>query len=357
MQEENANDNDARKGRTFFKLGSLGSLLSDKEQKSLLFYISIGIILVEFAVTVGALIYGIANAHQQPNGMMRFSFPWAGYLVSVVVAPVVVMLLVHLIGMGFFRAVHGDPVLDEEQMKEMPERMRSLFSLVRGAPTIVLLGGIIVLGAVLYYLDGVMTFLLKLGDSVETIAIWGTVGLVVAWCVSYLARAWFMYKTRRLEEEFAFRREVFERTGMVILDQKAMLSSELPRQGGLRELPAGTVEVLPAGTASPPVSPVSPVSPASPAFPGTPEGTIVPPADESAGGVDTGAARETTNGNTVAAGVTVMDAEVVDALIVESGAAGSPGVDEAQRVQNEDDKGMSAKRPASGGGSSARSDD
>lgn len=251
MQEENANDSAEKKTRSFFRLGSLGSMLNEKEQKNLLFYLSIGIIIVEFAVTVGALIYGIANAHQQPNGMMRFSFPWAGYLVSVVVAPVVVMLLVNLIGMGFYRAVHGEPVLDEEQMKEMPQRMRSFFSLVRGAPTIVLLGGVLVLGAVLYYLDGVMTFLLKLGDSVETIAIWGTVGLVVAWCVSYLARAWFMYKTRHLEEEFAFRREVFEKTGMVILDQKAMLSSELPRKHGVRELPAGSVEVLPAGDGVP----------------------------------------------------------------------------------------------------------
>ncbi len=251
MQEENANDSAEKKSRSFFRLGSLGSMLNEKEQKNLLFYLSIGIIIVEFAVTVGALIYGIANAHQQPNGMMRFSFPWAGYLVSVVVAPVVVMLLVNLIGMGFYRAVHGEPVLDEEQMKEMPQRMRSFFSLVRGAPTIVLLGGVLVLGAVLYYLDGVMTFLLKLGDSVETIAIWGTVGLVVAWCVSYLARAWFMYKTRHLEEEFAFRREVFEKTGMVILDQKAMLSSEVPGRQGMRELPAGTVEVLPAGGGAP----------------------------------------------------------------------------------------------------------
>lgn len=251
MQEENANDSAEKKSRSFFRLGSLGSMLNEKEQKNLLFYLSIGIIIVEFAVTVGALIYGIANAHQQPNGMMRFSFPWAGYLVSVVVAPVVVMLLVNLIGMGFYRAVHGEPVLDEEQMKEMPQRMRSFFSLVRGAPTIVLLGGVLVLGAVLYYLDGVMTFLLKLGDSVETIAIWGTVGLVIAWCVSYLARAWFMYKTRRLEEEFAFRREVFEKTGMVILDQKAMLSSEVPARQAMRELPAGTVEVLPAGGGAP----------------------------------------------------------------------------------------------------------
>ena len=182
--------------------------------------------------------------------MMRFNFPWAGYLVSVVIAPVVVMLLVNLIGIGFYRAVHGDPVLDEEHIKDMPQRMRTIFSLVRGAPTVVLLGGILILGAVLYYLDGVMTFLLKLGDSVETIAIWATVGLVIAWCLSYFARMWFMYKTRRLEEEYAFRRDVLDRTGMIILDQKSMLGRDAPQLalGGLRELPAGSVEVLPSST-------------------------------------------------------------------------------------------------------------
>lgn len=252
MQEEQkeAQAGEQKQSR-LFNLGSLGAMLNEKEQKSLLFYISIGIILVEFAVTVGALIYGIANSQQMPNGMIRFSFPWAGYLVSVVVAPVIVMLLVNLIGLGFYRAVHGEPILNEEQAQAVPERMQVFFSLVRGAPTIILLGGIIIVGAVLYYLDGVMTFLLKLGDSIETIVIWVTVGLVVAWSLSYFARMWFMYRTRRLEEEYAFRRDVLERTGMVILDEKTALGREV------LQLPVNNLAALPEGNETLDVQPIT----------------------------------------------------------------------------------------------------
>ncbi len=230
----------AEKGSSLFSMGSLSSMLSEKEQKSLLFYIAVGIILVEFAVTVGALITGIAGAEQLGGGKVQFNFPWTGYLVTVVVAPIIVILLVNLIGMGFYRAVHGEPAMSSEQFDQMPEKARNFFSLVRGAPTIILFGGIVVLGAVLYYLDGVMSLLLKLGDSVETIVIWGTCGIVIAWCLSYCARMWLMYRTRRLEEDYAFRREVLERTGMVILDGKNMLGSQEGTQYIVeRALPSG----------------------------------------------------------------------------------------------------------------------
>lgn len=247
----------AEQSSRLFSMGNLGAMLSVKEQKSLLFYIAVGIILVEFAVTVGALITGIAGAEQLGHGKVQFNFPWTGYLVTVVVAPIIVILLVNLIGMGFYRAVHGEPAMNAEQFDQMPEKARNFFSLVRGAPTIILFGGIVILGAVLYYLDGVMSLLLKLGDSVETLVIWGTCGLVIAWCLSYCARMWLMYRTRRLEEDYAFRREVLERTGMVILDGKNMLGSQEGTQYVVeRALPSGgqsgvvDMDALPAPEAS-----------------------------------------------------------------------------------------------------------
>ncbi len=206
-------------------LGGFGWLLTDSEQRSLLNTMAIGIILIEFAVTVFAVGSCIASAQTLADGSVSFRFPWAAYLVAVLLAPVAVMFVAHIIDLGFSRMVKGDPALDPEKMKTLPLGLQKLIALVHGAPTIILLGGVLVLGILLYYLDAVMGFVVRLGDNAEKVALWATIGLVTAWCVSYLARMWFLYKTRRMQEEYAFRREVLERTGIVITDAASVASS------------------------------------------------------------------------------------------------------------------------------------
>ncbi len=228
-------------------LGGFGVSLSDKEKKNLLTFLSIGIILVEFAVTIAAVCYGIINSHKLPDGTIQFRFPWMAYSVALILAPVAIMLVVNIIGMGFGRFFKGDPNLDEEQMRYMPERLRRLIALSRGLPTIILLGGMILVGAVLYYLDAVIQAILRIGDHVEVIAPWVMLGLVAAWCLSYLVRMWFIYKTRRMQEEYAFRREVLERTGIVIVDGRKHIASDGRTLGEQKALPYCVIDVLPPG--------------------------------------------------------------------------------------------------------------
>jgi hypothetical protein len=228
-------------------LGGFGMSLSDREKKNLLTFLSIGVILVEFAVTIAAVCYGIINSQQLPDGTVQFRFPWIPYAVALILAPVAIMLVVNIIGMGFSRFFKGDPAMDEEQLRYMPERLRRLISLARGLPSIILLGGIILLGAALYYLDAVIQAILRIGDHVEVIAPWVMVGLVAAWCLSYLVRMWFMYKTRRMQEEYAFRREVLERTGIVIVDGQKHITADGRTIDGQKALPGRVIDVLPPG--------------------------------------------------------------------------------------------------------------
>lgn len=234
-------------------LGGFGHLLDEKEQKNLLFYVAIGIVLVELAITVVAIAYAISTGEQTPGGMIRFRFPWMAYLVSVVVVPALIMLIVHMIGMSFSRNLHGDTTPEPEVDERVPEKLRALYSLIRGAPTVILLIGLVGVGLVLYYVDGVVSMLLRIGNSVETIAPWVTGGLVVAWCVGYVGRMWFLYRTRRMEEEYAYRRDVLERTGLIILDSgRPMLPSEAAATQGVHQIaPQLAIDVssAPAGTA------------------------------------------------------------------------------------------------------------
>lgn len=201
-----------------------GKHFSEREQKTLFLYLVIGIVLMELAVTVGAIILSITNAQPSANGgAPQFHFPWLGYLVAVVMVPVLAMLLVNLVSLGFSRGARGG----EDDVEGVPQRMQTFFALVRGAPTIILFAGFVIMCAAIYYLDGMMNLLLKIGEHFHVVAIWVVGGFAAAWIISYVTRAWMHYKTRQLEAEYAFRHEVLERTGMVILDTKYAPTTDL----------------------------------------------------------------------------------------------------------------------------------
>jgi|GEM_PF-413453 len=194
---------------------------SEKEQKNLFLYVVITIVLLEFAATVGAIVYSIANAERSDSGMMHFNFPWLGFLVMAMLIPALVMLVLHMVNLGLS---HGSGTGSEGLVGG---RAATFFALVRGAPSVILFAGFVLMGAAIYYLDGVMALLLKLGDSFETVAVWVIGALAAVFCVNAVARAVFAYKTRQMEEEYAFRREVLEKTGTVLLDARLAPSTEL----------------------------------------------------------------------------------------------------------------------------------
>ena len=194
---------------------------------------------MELAVTVGAIIISITNAQPSSSGVPHFQFPWIGYLVAVVMVPVLAMLLVNLVSLGFSRGARGG---EDVNLEGVPQRMQTFYALVRGAPTVILFAGFVLMCAAIYYLDGVMSLLLKLGENFHLVAIWVVGGFAVAWMVSYVVRAWMHYKTKQMEAEYAFRHEVLERTGMVILDTKHAPTTELRM---LSPVPGGQPGALP----------------------------------------------------------------------------------------------------------------
>lgn len=215
-----------KKSSSPFSPGSLGAVLNDKERKSLLTYIALGIIIVECVVTVVAILHGVTNLQPTADGHMAYSFPWKAYLVAVLLAPIAVMFIIQIIGMGFNRFIHGDPVMSEVDTEHVPEKMRSWIHLINGMPTTILMGGFLFVGMLLYNMDVIINFVLMLGQAAAELAIWISVGLVVAWIISYVSKMYFMYRTRRVAEEYQFRREVLERTGIAIIDEKTAITAD-----------------------------------------------------------------------------------------------------------------------------------
>ncbi len=204
------------------------SIWSDKQYGDIVFYLFIAIFLLELVVAGVAFFYGIIHAIPDPNGgPPRFQFPWLAYGLAAILAPAGLLLILHLTGIEIFNFNKNKNGDDAAWEAELPTRLRKAYIIIKNAPTIVLLLGVILLGIALVYVDGALNALFQLSDSIGQYLPWIIAGIVVVWCVTYMGKMWLAYRTKRVEEEYAFRREIFERTGQILVDRGTM---QLPPQ-------------------------------------------------------------------------------------------------------------------------------
>ena len=169
------------------------------------------------------------------------------------------LLVVHLAGTWLSRtlerdaAPHGDagaagqgPEAPPAGETALPEGLRRFYAMVRNAPTLVVLLGILLLGAGLFFAEGALSALGRAGLALIPFIPWIAGSLAALLAVCFLGHAWFVYRQRRMEQEYAYRREVLERTGMVLMDKSCVA---LPPSGtdggqtapGLPPAPAGAL--------------------------------------------------------------------------------------------------------------------
>ena len=196
--------------------------------KDALIYLMVAIFFVELVVGGVSFFYGVMHAAPEvPGGPPLARFPWLGWAVAAVLAPVGLMLIVHLSGTWVSRylgrednmraeAQAGAKSADDEQV---PERLRRFYAIIRNAPTVVLLLGIMLLGAGLFFVDGAFSALMRLGSALTEYIPWIAGSLAALIAVCYLVHRWFMYRHHRMQQEYEYRREVLERTGIVLVDK------------------------------------------------------------------------------------------------------------------------------------------
>ena len=196
-----------------------------------LLYLMIAIFFVELAVGGVAFFYGVMHAAPEvPGGPPMARFPWLGWALAAILAPVGLILIVHLAGTWVSRFLGreaadvapsggGGNAADADQV---PERLQRFYAIIRNTPTVVLLLGILLLGVVLFFVDGTFTARVALGSSLVPYIPWitGSVAAMIAVC--YLVHRLFVYRHHRMQQEFAYRREVLERTGMVLVDKNCI---------------------------------------------------------------------------------------------------------------------------------------
>lgn len=195
----------------------------DGENRDALFYILIAVFFLEMIIGVAAFFYGIVRATPEtPGGPPVARFPWLAWGIASLAAPAALALIVHATG-SLLSGKSGENAEDDPRT---PERMKRFYAAVRHAPAIVILGAILLLGASLFFIDGAFGLMRDVGLALAPHLPWligGVCGLL-AFC--FLAHAFFVYRRAKLEREYAWRREVLEKTGMIIAEKNSAIVAD-----------------------------------------------------------------------------------------------------------------------------------
>lgn len=222
---------------------------TESRHKDAIIYLLVAIFLLELAVGGAAVIYGIMHAAPlEPGGPALPRFPWLGWGLAALLLPVGLLLILHLSGLLVARTLErpagGQDAPEAASAGQsagkaatpLPPHVERFYSMVRHAPTVVILLSLLVFGGLLLFVDGLVETFGRLGGALLPYLPWIVGGLVVFLTVCYVARQFFLYRHHQMEREYAFRQAVLERTGIVLLpDGKTPL-----------EIPPAAVTALPA---------------------------------------------------------------------------------------------------------------
>lgn len=230
------------------------------EHQDALFYLLIAIFFIELIVGGVSFFYGIIHAAPEiPGGPPLARFPWLAWGLAAVLSPVALLLVVHLAGSWLQNAITRDEksaaagTKSETDDEHLPEGMKRFYASVRHAPTLVLLLGVLLCGVALFFVEGAIGALMDLGRALLPYIPWIAVSLAALLAVCFLAHAIMVFRQRKMENEYAWRREVLEKTGLVLVDKNSVPLPSGERQQALIAPETLTLDVA-ASTSLPPGS-------------------------------------------------------------------------------------------------------
>ena len=251
---------------------SKASHWAESRHKDIIIYLLVAIFLLELAVGGASAIYGIMHAEPvEPGGPPLPRFPWLGWGLAALLLPVGLLLILHLSGLLVARTLErpagGESPAEGQSAGQaaatsLPPHVERFYSMVRHAPTVVILLSLLFFGGLLLFVDGLVDTLGRLGGALLIYLPWIVGGLVIFLTVCYVTRQFFLYRHHQMEREYAFRQAVLERTGIILLpDGKTPL--EVP-PSALNALPAADDAAQPAAPVAEIASDVPPARPSGP---------------------------------------------------------------------------------------------
>lgn len=235
------------------------------EHQDALFYLLIAIFFIELIVGGVCFFYGIIHAEPEvPGGPPLARFPWLAWGLSAFLAPVALILIVHLAGTWLQGALTKDEKAEAAGTDDehLPEGMKRFYASVRHAPAIVLLVAVFLCGVALFFVEGALGALMELFHALLPHLPWLAGGVAALLAVCFLVHAVMVYRQRKMENEYAWRREVLEKTGLVLVDrasvalpqdaaQQALIAPEAKALGPVLDVDAGALPPAPQDSGKP----------------------------------------------------------------------------------------------------------
>lgn len=194
-----------------------------------------------FFITVAAICYGIiVTPPSSPGTIPRIAFPWMGWFAAMLISPAVIL--------GFAQYVAGKNNQDDKDRDSAKERAWAgqlsgsalkAYRVIKDAPLFMVCFAFIALGATLLVIDGALALVKSVLVALAPYAPF-FIGGATTFAIAIAAlMAWFRHANNKLAAEYAFRREVLERTGVILLNEKG--KAILPPGGDRDKYSIGSV--------------------------------------------------------------------------------------------------------------------
>jgi len=231
----------------------VASLFDDYEIKDLFRrYVQL-LIVVEVLIFLVCWVYQLGLDEVAVTGTpVDVPFPWKAYFLISFIAPVAVTFLVGIVVAAFNSFLYGQrgvPIF-----KDIPGGVAGTFARVANfcfqLPFLLTLLLLCALIGAFYNLGSIMEYLARFGEAAARVALIGLGCVLVAGTIFGVVRMVLNYKLRKKNMEYQYKREVMDRLGIAILDERTMIDSQ-GKMVGSRQIDVSPPEqkVLPSDAA------------------------------------------------------------------------------------------------------------
>ncbi len=199
------------------------------------------VFVADFFISIAAVCYGIIITPPSAPGVIpTLAFPWIGWLAGLLAATAVILGFAQY--MAGKHSPDGDDAAEKAWAAHLPERAARMYRIIRDAPLFMVCFACIALGATLLVIDGAFALVSGIVLALVPYAPY-FIGGITAFAIAIAAlMAYFRHANNRLAAEYAFRREVMEKTGVILLDDKGR--AILPPGGGRDRYAIGSVREI-----------------------------------------------------------------------------------------------------------------
>lgn len=212
------------------KTKGLASLFDEYELKDLFRgYVRL-LLVIEVLIFLVCWVYQLGLSEIGLTGQAaRVSFPWKMYFLVSFAAPLAITFVAGIVVVGFNSFIfgwRGAPLFTENNSETPKGKLARMANFFVQLPLLLSLVILALVLAIAYNIHDIFNFLGLLGISASRFILVGGGFVLLAATIIGVTHLVLKYRLRKKDMEYAYRREIMERTGIAILDDQTIINSQ-----------------------------------------------------------------------------------------------------------------------------------